>query len=106
MRYLLTVVLLFIVFISFAQEDSARVDTIIIYKAPLRIKKTIFVNDPGKEKIATVWISGFGGLFTNFDHYTTCSCYQSYFNDLKKATTVKTGNMEGLSLNYLYKRFY
>ncbi len=108
MRYIVATLFLFCFTCSFSQvtpTDSVKIDTVIIYKAPLRIKKTIFVEDTGRVK-PTLWISGYGALFSNFNYYSSCSCYQTYFNDFKKATTTKVGNMEGLSLNYLHKRLY
>jgi len=109
MRFLLVALLLLSYSSAFSQvtpADSVKIDTVIIYKAPLRIKKTVFVEDTAGRVKPIFWLSGFGALFTNYNYYLTCNCYEAAFADIKKATTKKTGNMEGISLNYLYKRFY
>ena len=109
MRYLLASLLLFSFYFSFSQDspaDSVQTDTVIIYKDPLRIKKTVFVDEAIQKVKPTLWLSGFGGLFGNFNYYASCDCYQTYFSDLRHATSTKMGNMEGLSFSYLYKRLY
>lgn len=90
-------------------EDSVKQgsDTIIIYEAPVIIKKSIYREPVTRIIPPNPWyIALNGAAFYDLIRYTSCDCYQDYFDLYKKSTKSSIGYSLQGSVAYLKKRIY
>jgi len=82
-----------------SNQTIRKIDTIIIYKDPVVITKSIVVEEVPIAK-SSIWIEGYGAINYYFSHYSVCSNCTDYYNQVKNSTKVLPGVSTGLSLYY------
>jgi hypothetical protein len=108
--YLVTIVSFISFHLSYSQdtleiEGDQVVDTVVIYKDPLVVKKTVYVYEEAKKRKKEIWIEIAASSFYTQNKYIDCPGYEIYLTELKKSTKPLLGYHIGANVLRFYNNF-
>jgi hypothetical protein len=80
------------------QNHQLEIDTVVIYKDPLVLRKTVYVKVKRKEKES--WLEVNVSPFYTINRYEACPGWESYLENLENTTSSSPGY--SLSANYIF----
>lgn len=110
LRYYGLIIVSFISFqLSYSQdtlstgENEELIDTVVIYKDPIVVKKTVYYEEEVKKSKNGVWVELIASPFYTINYHLACPGYETYLGELNKSTSPLPGYSFGVNLLFFYK---
>lgn len=108
--------LLFVSFIGFhlsycqdtlnTGSDEQIIDTVVIYKEPVILTKTVYFEEEKKERNNSLWLVFDASPVYTINHFRACPGFETYLDKLKETTSSSWGYSFGANIVFLYKNLF